>query len=677
MYNLHMSRKISTFVHMRQDMETIEILSAELRNVDADRDRIKKQADADRLAMEEYKQKYEQAVSSSQLANVESMVSQMLGFIMGKGDCSLAESISNPIIKALEDKHKETIETLKKQHKAALKAQADKFAIERELLERRIRELEGKSDDGESPSDGITPSGDFDMSMTDGHIYNTLEEAEAALAKERNRSANLIEDAFGQTTESNRYCGRPAIDAEKAELEGEDVKRDVFDESSVVSSAIDKVEKAMTPETKKSRPRREQPLSMSTDPLRTEHKWIEPEDCPEGAVYKGNEEKVSYVVMKSYIKAIHYHYKFYEKDGKYYKAKRKPNFIKKCMAEESLIAYVLYQHYANRMSVDMIVKEVIDMGFNACKGTIQKWIELGADKLKPLMEPLRQEIISDDRLHSDETHLDVESQREEETKSHYHNEWMYNFINTIKKLCQYVYKDGDRGAYVVVDYVSGSPVKKLYLHADGAKMYETFHEGHSNEDKGIVHVPCGVHLRRPFWNLRKVEPDAQYLSSKFDDVLRLEREYKKEGLSAEEIKRERLERSSKILQDIADKLDELSKNREEFKHADLYAAVDYVRKLWPYFLVVLERGDIQLENNICEQQMRPIAIYRNNSLFCGSHEGAGRLANVMSLIQSCRLNGVKIYDYSCDVLGRIDNHIGSLVDLLPHKWKPMSLALSY
>ena len=30
-----------------------------------------------------------------------------------------------------------------------------------------------------------------------------------------------------------------------------------------------------------------------------------------------------------------------------------------------------------------------------------------------------------------------------------------------------------------------------------------------------------------------------------------------------------------------------------------------------------------------------------------------------------------------NVLGRIDNHIGSLVDLLPHKWKPVSLVLSY
>lgn len=110
-------------------METIEIISAELRNVEADCDRIKKQADADRLAMEEYKQKYEQAVSSSQLANVESMVSQMLGFVMGKGDCSLAESIPNPIIKAVEDKHKETIETLKKQPNFIKKCMAEESLI--------------------------------------------------------------------------------------------------------------------------------------------------------------------------------------------------------------------------------------------------------------------------------------------------------------------------------------------------------------------------------------------------------------------------------------------------------------------------------------------------------------------------------------------------------------------
>lgn len=59
--------------------------------------------------------------------------------------------------------------------------------------------------------------------------------------------------------------------------------------------------------------------------------------------------------------------------------------------------------------------------------------------------------------------------------------------------------------------------------------------------------------------------------------------------------------------------------------------------------------------------------YRHNGLGC----------YVKNELHRDPLNGGKIYDYLCDVLGRIDNHIGSLVDLLPHKWKPMSLALSY
>ena len=89
--------------------------------------------------------------------------------------------------------------------------------------------------------------------------------------------------------------------------------------------------------------------------------------------------------------------------------------------------------------------------------------------------------------------------------------------------------------------------------------------------------------------------------------------------------------------------------------------------------MVLQRGDVSIDNNLYEQQMRPIAIYRNNSLFCGSHKGAERSANVMSLIQSCRLLKVNVYDYLCDVLNRIADFTGDLMDLLPHRWKPATV----
>ena len=652
---------------MRQKMETIEILSAKLRNAEADRDRFKEQADRNFRDKEEYRQMYEQAKSQAQLDKMESMMSQILSFITGNGNVSLAESITNPIIKAVEDKYKAMMRDMEERHKEEMRKQAEQFAIERRLYEQRISALEKHGGDDDNAAGGV------DMSMTDGKFYATKEEALAALERERNKNANLVEDRYAQTTECNRYCGRPSIDADSADNRGEDVKEDVFDETAVVS-AINRAAKMMQADSRRQRPRSTQPLESSEDPMRREDVWLEPDDVPEGAKYMGNEDVVKYIVVKSYVKAIHYHLKSYMKDNVWYKAKRKPHLIPKCNAEASLIAYVLYQHYANRMTFGMLVKELADMGYNMKESTLKNWVAMGADKLEPLMEPLQKEITSDDRLQADETHVDVESQKEEETKSHYHNEWMYNFINPIKKLCQYIYKDGDRGAYVVVDYLNGrDKVKQLFLNADGAKMYETFHEGHSNEAENVVHIPCASHMRRKFWNLRKVEPDAKYVADLFDDLFRLCRKFKDDGLSPGEIKDERLKEFSEILQKIANKLDELSVNREQFRHADLYEAVDYTRRLWPYFMIVLQRGDVSIDNNLCEQQMRPIAIYRNNSLFCGSHKGAERLANVMSLIQSCRLLKVNVYDYLCDVLNRIADFTGDLMDLLPHRWKPATV----
>lgn len=650
---------------MRIEMETIEILSAKLRNAEADRDRYKQQSDQNFREKEEYRLKYEQTQSQAQLDNMESMMSQILSFITGTGNASLAESITNPIIKAVEDKYKAMIRKIEKQHQEELHKKDEEYAIACRLYEQRIAALEQRNGKDDYTGGGI------DVTMTDGKIYATKEEALAALEHERNKNANLVEDRFAQTTECNRYCGRPSIDADSADTVGEDVKEDVFDETAVVDAAINKAVKMMQEDSKKKRPRSVQPLETCEDPVRRDDIWVEPDDVPEGAKYMGNEEVVKFVVVKSYVKAIHYHLKFYMKDNVCYKAKCKPSLIPKCKAEVSLIAYVLYKHYANRTTYGMLMKELSDMGYNIKESTLKNWVALGSDKLEPLMTPLQDEITSDDRLQTDETHVDVESQKEEETKPHYHNEWMYNFINPIKKLCQYVYKNGDRGAYVVVDYLSGrDKVKRLFLNADGAKMYETFHEGHSNEDENVIHIPCASHIRRKFWNLRNVEPEAKYIVDRFDDLFRLCRKYKEGGLSPGAIYDERLGEFSDILQKIANKLDELSVNRDQFRHSDLYDAVDYARRLWPYFIMVLQRGDVSIDNNLCEQQMRPIAIYRNNSLFCGSHKGAERLANVMSLIQSCRLQNVNVYDYLCDVLNRLIDYKGNLMDLLPHRWKP-------
>ena len=82
------------------------------------------------------------------------------------------------------------------------------------------------------------------------------------------------------------------------------------------------------------------------------------------------------------------------------------------------------------------------------------------------------------------------------------------------------------------------------------------------------------------------------------------------------------------------------------------------------------QGGLPIDNNWIENQIRPIAIGRNNWLFAGSLRAGQRAAAVMSLIQSARMNGHDPYAYLKDVLTRLPTHKASRIDeLLPHRWQ--------
>ena len=69
--------------------------------------------------------------------------------------------------------------------------------------------------------------------------------------------------------------------------------------------------------------------------------------------------------------------------------------------------------------------------------------------------------------------------------------------------------------------------------------------------------------------------------------------------------------------------------------------------------------------------MPPWALGRKNWLFSGSlRSGHQRAANIMTLIQSAKLNGLDPYAYLSDVLKRLPTHkVTQIAELLPHQWK--------
>lgn len=87
-------------------------------------------------------------------------------------------------------------------------------------------------------------------------------------------------------------------------------------------------------------------------------------------------------------------------------------------------------------------------------------------------------------------------------------------------------------------------------------------------------------------------------------------------------------------------------------------AIDYSLGRWPALVRYIDDGELPADNNWVENQIRPVALGRNNWLFAGSHRAGQRSAAVMSLLQSARLNGHDPYGYLkvCVRQTHLDDH---------------------
>ena len=100
-------------------------------------------------------------------------------------------------------------------------------------------------------------------------------------------------------------------------------------------------------------------------------------------------------------------------------------------------------------------------------------------------------------------------------------------------------------------------------------------------------------------------------------------------------------------------------------------ALDYSLKHWTALTRNLLDGDVPVDNNHLENQIRPWAMGRRAWLFTGSELAGQRAAVVMSLVQSAKLNRCDPHAYLQDVLQRLPSHPASRIEeLLPHRWQP-------
>lgn len=100
----------------------------------------------------------------------------------------------------------------------------------------------------------------------------------------------------------------------------------------------------------------------------------------------------------------------------------------------------------------------------------------------------------------------------------------------------------------------------------------------------------------------------------------------------------------------------------------LHGAVTYALKRWPALETYLNDGRVPLDNNRSEQMMRPVAQGRKSWLFAGSLRGGERLAELLTLLHTARLNGLEPVVWLRDVLEKLPSWLASRLDeLLPYR----------
>jgi hypothetical protein len=100
-------------------------------------------------------------------------------------------------------------------------------------------------------------------------------------------------------------------------------------------------------------------------------------------------------------------------------------------------------------------------------------------------------------------------------------------------------------------------------------------------------------------------------------------------------------------------------------------AIAYALPLMESMKLYTLHGQLQIDNNLIENSIRPIALGRKNYLFAGTHATAQNAAMIYSLFATCKKHGVNPHDWLLDVLRKTNdvNYEGRFSDLLPHRWK--------
>lgn len=323
-------------------------------------------------------------------------------------------------------------------------------------------------------------------------------------------------------------------------------------------------------------------------------------------------------------------------------------------AGPGLLAHLLISKFVDHLPFYRQVQQFKRQDIDIAESTISGWFTASCRLLEPLYDRLVARVRQSSYLMADETPIPVQT-KDKPGSTHKGFHWVY--YAPLEKLVCFDYRKsrGRDGPQEFLESFRG------ILQADGYNAYDIY-----EKKDGITLYGCMAHARRKFENSKENDPQrAEYVLERMQKLYMVEREAREKGLSFEQRKTLRIEQSLPVLQELEKWMKE--QLPEVLPKSSIGQAIAYTVGLWNRLTRYIENGHVEIDNNLIENSIRPVALGRKNYLFAGSHEAAQQAAMIYSLLGTCKINNVEPYTWLKDTLARIpDQSIQKLDELLPH-----------
>ena len=340
--------------------------------------------------------------------------------------------------------------------------------------------------------------------------------------------------------------------------------------------------------------------------------------------------------------------------------------IEKCLAGNRLLAAILVNKYIDHLPLYRQQQIFKRSDIKIAPSTIDSWVAQLGGLLKILYQKLVEEVKSQTYLQADETTTKVLDKTKKPpagragNKTHLGYYWVYH--SPLAKLAVFDYQKG-RGKDAPRGFLQGY---QGTLQTDGYNVYKQYY---ANDN--VTHLACWAHARRKFEKaLDNDKIRAEHVISEIQKLYAIEREAQE--LSPDERKELRLKKALPIINDLGKWLH--AQRQQVLPKSPIGRAIEYVTPLWGSLQNYLHDGNLNIDNNLIENSIRPVALGRKNYLFAGSHEGAKRSAMFYSFFSCCKLNKLNPQKWMEYVLENIADYPANRVhELLPNNIDPVKI----